>query len=69
MSRSWRHGYAEQQRPWWQRAWGCGREWWGARPLSMHLPSKRYNKWFKRRLHKMERQYGKKVLHQEVNDG
>lgn len=44
------------------------RDWWGKRPLSNYGVSKKsgVNKFFKRLLHKIERQIGKKQLNKEI---
>lgn len=47
-----------------QRGKQFGKDWWGNRPLSGHSVSNRSktDKFFKRLLHKIERQQGKKSI-------
>ena len=46
------------------------KEWWGKRPLSGHRVSNNSgtDKFFKRLLHKMERQQSKKQIRKDIND-
>lgn len=46
------------------------RDWWGKRPLSGHGVSNnsRINKFFKRLLHKIEREHGKQWVQNNLNE-
>ena len=46
---------------------GAGAEWWGKRPMRGTYQGLRNSWWYKRRLHKMERQQAKDALRQSDN--
>lgn len=45
---------------------GHHREWWSRRPLAGHSTGGRFNSWWKRYLHKIERQISKRLTKKEA---
>lgn len=43
-----------------------GKEWWGKRPMAGFPISEKYNQWWKRRLHKLERKEAEKAIRREM---